>query len=512
LRPLAAVGPLAAALLVLALAAGAGAQVNGHVQYMDDKPILTVWGTHAERGYAAGYLMGAQGKEMFDDYIVGYCCSGSMFIYAYMRNHYVSNYAVDAKYVAEAEAVIDGMADAGISLYNTTLMRNINATDMLVANAIVDLSTLSSVGPFACSSMSSWGASTVSDPYLDGHLVVTRFLDWSKHPTLTDNALLTVHFPSEADEQPWICIGYAGLFGALSAISESGLSAFLNMGNNESSTGGAPYHPILLSVRNGVESTDYDGDGHHTPFDVVAAIQDRSRNIDTIVHVTQDDGPASRPLIIESNNAAGVAVRDCSDNTTVPGDNLVATNHFRVLYPPIYCNRYEGICDSLNVSTDITCDRSWSLMAGAAGSFVSNIQCMQYVESEDLLLWSVDTHEQPAYSQPPTELSTRELFGCLLGTEETGGTGLHLRNSPNPFADATTISFGLKSPAGAKVAIYNVRGGLVRTLLDGVVPPGTTRLLWDGRNDAGRKVGTGVYLCRIETELETATGKMILLR
>lgn len=505
-------GILGLTLLLAVLAPDASAQVNGHVQIIDGKPILTVWGTHAERGYAAGYLMGNEGKEMFDDYIVGYCCSGYSFVYAYMRSHYVNNYAVDAKYQEEAEAVLQGMSDAGVSLYNSTLMRDIDATDMLVANAIVDLSTLSVARPFACSSMSSWGSSTASDPFLSGDLVVTRLLDWSKHPTLTDNVLLTVNFPSEPDEQPWISMGYAGLFGALSAISESGVSACLNMGNNDSSAGGAPYHPILLSVRNGIEASDYDGDGRHTPNDVVAAIEDRARNIDTIVHVTQDDGAGSRPIIIESNNAAGLAVRDQTDNTAVPGDNLVATNHFRALYPPVYCSRYTGICDSLSVSTNISCERSWTVMAGAAGSFASNIQCIQYVESEGMLLWSTDTHEQPAYSRPPTELSTWDLFGCEMGADSHHAWAPPVRVAPNPFGEAAEISFGLQRPARARVAVYNIRGELVRTLLDGDVAPGTTRVTWDGRNESGRRVGTGVYLCRMETGRRVVSRKLLLLR
>jgi hypothetical protein len=499
-------------LLLLTVVSPSAAQVNGQVQIIDGRSVLTVWGTHAERGYAAGYLKGVEGKEMFDDYIVGYCCGGSFLTYAYMRSHFVNNYDVDAKYETEAEAVIQGMSDAGVSLYNSTLFRNINATDLLVANAIVDLSTLGSLRPFACSSLSSWGSSTVADPYLQGHLVVTRLLDWTKHQTLTDNPLITVHFPSEPDEQPWICIGYAGIIGALSAISESGLSSFLNMGNNESSVGGAHYHPILLTVRNGIEMADYDGDGQHTPYDVQAAIEDRPRNIDTVVHVTKDDGPASCPIIIESNNENGVAVRDCTDNTLIPGDNLVATNHFRVLYPPVYCNRYAGIADSLNASKDITCKRSWSVMAGAAGSFASNIQCMQYVESEGLLLWSVDTYAQPAYSQPAAALSTWDLFGCQLGAPAQPGDPVAVRNAPNPFLETTTISFGLQAAAEVRLAIYNIRGELIRTLLDGTVPPGTSGVEWNGRSETGLPVGTGVYLCRLETARGVSTHKMLLLR
>lgn len=500
------------ALVATAATTPASAQVNGRLQVIDGKPILTVWGTHAERGYAQGYLRGAEGKEMFDDYIVGYCCDGSALTYWLMRLHYTNNYSVDAKYEAEAEAVIQGMSDAGVSLYNSTLMRDIDATDMLVANAIVDLSTLASKRPFACSSMSSWGGSTIADPFLDGHLVITRLLDWSKHPTLTDNPLLTVHFPAEPDEQPWICIGYAGLFGALSAISESGVSAYLNMGNNETSNGGPPYHPILLTVRNGMEGADYDGDGKHTPADVVAAIEDRARNIDTIVHVTKDEGLSSRPIIIESNNAAGVAVRNQTDNTEVPGDNLVATNHFRVLYPPVYCDRYAAIVDSLTASTEMTCERSWNVMAGAAGTFGSNIQCIEYVESEGLLLWSLDTYSEPAYAQAPTELSVTDLFGCPMGVNGAAGPPVLRQNAPNPFNPRTQIAFSLSEPSACRLRVYDVSGRLVATLLDGPRGPGTHRVEWNGRTDSGQEVATGIYLCRLETERGHSERKMLLLR
>ncbi len=503
----------ASLLLLLILVLPVRAQVNGQLQVIDGKPILTVWGTHAERGYAQGYLRGAEGKEVFDNYVVGYFCGGSATNYWVMRSYFTGNFEVDAEYVSEAESVIEGMTDAGVSLHNSTLARAIDATDILVSNAIVDMTALAAArDPFACSSMSNWGASTATDPLLDGHLVVTRLLDWSKHPTLTANPLLTVHLPSEPDEQPWISIGYAGMFGALSAVSESGVSATLNMGNNGSGSGGAPYHPILLSVRSGMETADYDGDGQHTPSDVTTAIGDRARNIDTIVHVTKDAGAGSRPIIVESNNAAGVAVRDQSHNTLVPGDNLVATNHFRLLYSPVYCYRYQGIVDSLNVSTSMSCERSWDIMAGAAGVAGSNIQCIQYVESEGLLLWSMDTPTEPAYSQPPTVLQVEDLFGCQLGVEDELGRLSLLQNSPNPFRPATEIAYSLAEPAHCRLTVYDVGGRIVKTLVDGVRGAGLHSVRWDGRADGGQEAATGVYLYRLEAGGRSGQRKMLLLR
>jgi flagellar hook assembly protein FlgD len=84
--------------------------------------------------------------------------------------------------------------------------------------------------------------------------------------------------------------------------------------------------------------------------------------------------------------------------------------------------------------------------------------------------------------------------------------------TPNPFGAATTISFGLQGPARARLVVYNIQGQLVRTLVDGTVPPGTNRVEWDGRNEDGLLVGTGVYLCRLATERGVSTRKMLLLR
>ena len=365
--------------LLIVLSLPARAQVNGDLEVVDGKHVLRVWGSHAERGYAAGYLLGDEGKAVFDDYFVGYFCSGSPEIYSYLRNLYLGSFAVDAKYTAEAEAMIQGMEDAGVDLHSATLGRDIDATDILVSNAIVDLAQLTKREGFGCSSLSSWGEGTADDPLLAGHLVITRHLDWSKHPALTANPALVVHFPSEIDEEPWLSIGYAGFFGALSSVSRSGLASFLNMGNVNSGSAGQPYQPILLTLRSGMEAADYDGDGSKTEEDLAAAISDRSRAGGSIIHVCRDEGAASDPAVVECNNAAGLAVRRSSDNTVVPSGHLAATNHFRLLYPPVSCSRYAAISDSLRENADVDCERSWDLMAGAAGQYGSNIQAIQYV-------------------------------------------------------------------------------------------------------------------------------------
>lgn len=86
------------------------------------------------------------------------------------------------------------------------------------------------------------------------------------------------------------------------------------------------------------------------------------------------------------------------------------------------------------------------------------------------------------------------------------------QNQPNPFNPSTTIRFTLPSRGAATLAIYDTEGRLVRMLLDDVVPAGTTAVQWDGRNNAGATVTSGVYFYRLTSGKFTASRKMLLLK
>lgn len=70
-------------------------------------------------------------------------------------------------------------------------------------------------------------------------------------------------------------------------------------------------------------------------------------------------------------------------------------------------------------------------------------------------------------------------------------------NVPNPFNPRTTVNFGLAAPARARLDIFDVRGRLVRTLLDGELAAGDHAVMWDGCDDQGRGAASGTYICRL---------------
>ncbi|MCD6335003.1 MAG: T9SS type A sorting domain-containing protein [Candidatus Latescibacteria bacterium] len=88
------------------------------------------------------------------------------------------------------------------------------------------------------------------------------------------------------------------------------------------------------------------------------------------------------------------------------------------------------------------------------------------------------------------------------------------QNTPNPFNQATAIRYRLSTSARVDMRIYDVQGGLVRTLVDGTQEPGQHILRWDGQNKDGKNVASGVYFCRLRVgeEGRMRTRKMVLIR
>ena len=87
-----------------------------------------------------------------------------------------------------------------------------------------------------------------------------------------------------------------------------------------------------------------------------------------------------------------------------------------------------------------------------------------------------------------------------------------LSNYPNPFNPSTTIRYQLTAETTVHLSVYDVRGQLVRTLVNDQQAAGYYHLQWDGRNHAGQPVGTGVFLARLEVGNFCETIKMVYMK
>ncbi len=87
-----------------------------------------------------------------------------------------------------------------------------------------------------------------------------------------------------------------------------------------------------------------------------------------------------------------------------------------------------------------------------------------------------------------------------------------LFNYPNPFNPETTISFVSTRSGRIRLKIYNLKGQLIKTLMDGAMPGGYHSIKWNGTDDNHSSVSSGVYFARIEINGETQVRKMMLLK
>ncbi|HFE65329.1 MAG TPA: T9SS type A sorting domain-containing protein, partial [Caldithrix sp.] len=85
-------------------------------------------------------------------------------------------------------------------------------------------------------------------------------------------------------------------------------------------------------------------------------------------------------------------------------------------------------------------------------------------------------------------------------------------NYPNPFNPVTTINFVLPSVMKVDLVIYNVLGQKVRTLLSGKQQAGAHKVLWNGTDDHGQIVGSGIYFYRLKTKNYDKTMRMVLMK
>jgi len=85
-------------------------------------------------------------------------------------------------------------------------------------------------------------------------------------------------------------------------------------------------------------------------------------------------------------------------------------------------------------------------------------------------------------------------------------------NRPNPFNPRTEVSFYLATQGRARVDVFDVRGRLVRVLVDSILAAGAHQRVWDGRDEQARSVASGVYFVRLEGPDAPEVRRAVLVR
>lgn len=119
--------------------------------------------------------------------------------------------------------------------------------------------------------------------------------------------------------------------------------------------------------------------------------------------------------------------------------------------------------------------------------------------------------------QSPAPIFNKQWQLCCGSSGVWSGSGIPeqnmlLQNYPNPFNSSTTIHVQTTQCERAQVVVHAVNGQAIKTLFDGVTTPEALQLVWDGNNEQGTSVASGIYFVRVTTPSFTSSTTMLLLR
>ncbi|MGM0627900.1 MAG: T9SS type A sorting domain-containing protein [Candidatus Fermentibacterota bacterium] len=492
-------------LLVTALTAFPSRNVHGSLEQQGPIEVLNLWGSWEEMGYAHGYLLAPRIKLVYETYMVE--LAGGVSNIEALRLFYIQHFQTPPRFSAYAAGGIAGMADS-VDLYSDVFGRELDTLDVLVASAVQDFSGATPLGDLLCSSVSSWGEATASEPELAGAPAMSRNLDFfvDSAANVFDAQLLVTLDPDSG--QDFVSIGFSGYLGTLSGMNESGVCAALNMGDHKGITTWKPdFVPITMALAMGLCDEDFDGSGDHDAGDMVAALTEYNRSSSYIIHVLADPDLAwqgDTGLVVEVNNSAGHAVRTAGDEPPIAPDHMAATNHHRKLYSPSPGWRYPLLVDSMAADPDMTLDRFWGLMGEVgfqpAPGTGGTIQTMIFAPQQRRIGLAFSTDDAASWEQDPWWLDWDDLFPNhdpqSADPHQPQSPGLRIR--PNPATGTVTVA----APGPGWLGVYDLCGRRVSPPLIGTSG--------DSRELDVSALSPGVYLVVHRGEAGMRTARMVV--
>jgi hypothetical protein len=159
--------------------------------------------------------------------------------------------------------------------------------------------------------------------------------------------------------------------------------------------------------------------------------------------------------------------------------------------------------------------------AGAAPGALGSLSSPVLVATTTATGWVDPDHDDAGvtYTVTATDFSGNESAPASPGSVTAAGGPAAPRSfavypgAPNPFRAATVIRYDVPEGGGAlSLRVYDVKGRLVRTLVQGDQPAGLQSVTWDGRDNRGQVVDSGVYFYRLTAAGYTKTRKLVLMR
>ncbi len=208
-------------------------------------------------------------------------------------------------------------------------------------------------------------------------------------------------------------------------------------------------------------------------------------------------------ISIENNIPLGGAsfIIYLPDNGVTPSEIALAPD---AAYMQMYCNFVDGY---LRI-TIVNWDASNNSFTGGK-LFSLHFDQPEGPDGRPFSIESADFSDNNGQTITPVyNLNGAQSGGDVIQSK----TVLTLSGYPNPFNRSTLLSFNLPDAGQYQMAIYDILGRKVKTLLSGYQPAGSGQIIWDGSDEAGGEVASGTYFVRLQGDSQTQTTKLSFLK
>jgi endonuclease/exonuclease/phosphatase family metal-dependent hydrolase len=235
--------------------------------------------------------------------------------------------------------------------------------------------------------------------------------------------------------------------------------------------------------------------------------------------------PNNTPIIITGDlNLVGYV----QQLTTLLTGEIINTGTFGPLFSPDWDN--SDFWDLLPMQTNQPQFFTWfdpfsSFSPGRLDFFIYSDSVIESKKGFVLFTSAMDTDTLSTYNLQPNDAVTASdhllvVFDFQLQTTTAIDVAAILlphsytleQNYPNPFNPETVIEFSLPEPQHVKIEIYDISGRKIRTLVEGTIAAGVHQTVWDGKNDSGEQVGSGMYIYIMTAGSFIIAKKMMLLK
>jgi isopenicillin-N N-acyltransferase-like protein len=332
-------------------------QINGSLTYVEKVPVLKLWGTPREQGYAYGFLLGRKIIAIINGFLENNNLGINKNLYESALIPEINRMKIELVYEEELQAMFEGIkASTRGNIFISFLKRDLKYADLVAMNCMNDLIRM------GCTSVSTWGKMT-----RDGSPLIGRNNDWHRIPAMIENQLVVARIPPrESGRLAFVSVCWAGIIGCITGMNEKGIVLTSHDARGLAPSVRTGFHPYMLTFRSVIESTS-PGTSIQNAEDVLKSrVTGIGKNL-MITIPSGRDGPAA--VVFELD---GDLTKENGFTKRFPRESdsyLICTNHFRLRKKPAGdCERYALLLRSLerinqnNAEKKVTIELIWNLL------------------------------------------------------------------------------------------------------------------------------------------------------